>query len=157
MEPLAVHREARFEGPRQYSVFQDHLLISGRETFRSDFEMKVPLANLHPEYSRARVRNRLFWFGLLLIVVGGLGVMERLSTPRGLSYEDFWAILWVAVLIAGVIVCGATWRMTSHLIFVDQSGRGVVGLVERDDSQFRAFVQALSNQIEVCKRESMTH
>lgn len=154
MEPLAVYRETRFEGPRQYSVFPNHLAVSGRETFRSEFEVKVPLANLHPEYSRVRVRNRLFWLGLFLVVLGGLGVLERLSTPTGVRYEDFWAVLWVALLMAGVVLCGATWRKTAQVVFVNESGQGIVGLVERDDSQARLFVQTLSDQISLSKRES---
>ena len=153
MNPLSSYSEKRFDGARRYSLFPDHLLVSGSETFRSDFEVKVPLANLHPEYSRAQVRNRLFGAGLFLAALCGVGVLQRLSSSAGISYEDFWSVLWIAGLVSGLILCAFTWRKTPYVIFVNESGQGIVGLIECQDTHFQAFVQILSDQIAASKRK----
>jgi hypothetical protein len=151
MEPLAQYREERFGGPRHYTLYPGYLMVSGRETFRSEFEVKVPLRNLQPEHSLARVRNHLFWVALLLAVVGALGVLERLSSPAGLTYDDFWSVLWVALVAAGTVIAMATWRKVAYAIFVDDRGRGVIGFLDRDEGQFRMFLRMLSEQIVASK------
>jgi hypothetical protein len=67
--------EKRFDGSRTFELDGSRLHIKGSNSLRSDFELAVDLTTVSPEYSLLRLRHRLFFIALfLLIVLAVIGV-----------------------------------------------------------------------------------
>jgi hypothetical protein len=60
--------EKRFDGIRKFDLAGGHLHIKGSNSLRSDFELSFDLATVSPAYSVLRIRHRLFFIALLMVV-----------------------------------------------------------------------------------------
>lgn len=60
--------ERRFDGSRTFELDGSRLHIKGSNSLRNDFELTVDLTAVSPTYSLLRIRHRMFFLALLLLI-----------------------------------------------------------------------------------------
>ena len=83
--PLAYF-EKRFDGTRKFDLVDGRLRIKGSNSLRSDFELSFELSRVSPAYSVLRVRHRLFFIALFILigfVVVGVGKGDIIMVSVG--------------------------------------------------------------------------
>jgi len=144
--PTATYDESRFDGKRRYELYPNVLIVSGIQVFRSEFRTKLPLQALHPDPSTARVRNALFPFGCLALVTGAFGALVQISTET-FAYESLLSLALVGLFVAGLLVGLATFRKVPYVIFLNESGQPMVGIISTGTGEFEEFIRALEHAI----------
>jgi uncharacterized membrane protein len=152
METIATYSEKRFDGKRTFTLLADAIVVSGSATLSSEFQARIPLSSLDPNYSTLCFRNRSFWAGAWMVVISFVVCTILVS-----GFNMFWAtkpVVMVALIgITGFLLCLATARKVEFIRFTTQGG--VVGLdlarsgPERE--KLDAFIDALTKQIRVAR------
>jgi len=150
METIATYFEQRFDGKRSFTLLPDAVVVAGRTTFNSDFEGRIPLSSLDPNYNRLRVRSRSCWTGLWMAVIAFV-VWQVLVNGIHMSWAATPAGMVACFGAGGFLLSLATLRKVEFIRFSTQAGVVVLDLAragpERD--KLDGFVEALTRQIGV--------
>ena len=150
METIATYSEKRFDGKRTFTLLANTVVVSGSATLSSEFQTRIPLSSLDPNYSTLRFRNRSFWGGVWMVVISFVVCTILIS-----GFQMFWAtkpVVMVAMIgIGGFLLCLATARKVEFIRFTTQAGVVVLDLArsgpERD--KLDGFIDALTKQIRI--------
>ena len=152
METIATYSELRFDGKRTFKLVADAVIVSGSATLTSEFQARIPLSSLAPNYSTLRFRNRSFWTGLWMVVISVI-VCTILVSGFHMSWETIPPGMVACIGMGGFLLCLATGRKVEFIRFTTQAGVVVLDLArsgpERD--KFDDFIDALTKQIRVAR------
>lgn len=152
METIATYYERRFDGKRTFTLLADAVVVSGSATLTSEFQVRVPLSSLDPNYSMLRLRHRIFWAGLWMVVVSFFA-WTTLVSGLHMSWGTLPPILAANFGIGGLLLCLATGRKVEFIRFTTLAGVVALDLArsgpERD--KLDGFIDALTKQIRVAK------
>ena len=152
MEPIATYFEQRFDGKRMFTLFPDAIDVRGSVALTSEFELRIPLSSLDPNYTKLRCRNRGFNGGMWMlsasifactVLVSGFQ-LPWISASTGLA---------TCMGMAGLLLSLATCRKVEFVQFRSQAGVTALDLArsgpQRD--QLDGFVETLVRQIGVTR------
>ena len=152
METLATYSEQRFDGKRTFTLQPDAVVVSGSATLSAEFQARIPLSSLDPNYSTLRFRNRNFWTGLWMVVVSFV-VCTVLVSGFHMSWGTMAPGMVACIGMGGFLLCLATARKVEFIRFTTDAGVVLLDLArsgpERD--KLDGFVEALIRQIRVVK------
>lgn len=148
MEPIATYTEVRFDGARTFTLLSDRVVVRGKQTFQSDFESRIPLVSLDPNFDRIGIRNRAFTTGLWMALVS-LVTCSILITGLKMSYFDLAPGLVLMIGVTGLLFSAATYRKVEFLRFKNREGMTLLDVARSGSqaAQFDSFVDALIKQI----------
>jgi len=152
MEPIATYFEQRFDGKRTFTLLPDVIVVSGSQTLSSEFEFRIALDSLDPNYMKVRCRNRSFSSGLWMLSASML-VCTILVSGFQIPWVSAATGMIACMGMAGLLLSLATCRKVEFIQFRTQAGHTVLDLSrsgpQRD--QFDGFVEALVKQIGVAR------
>lgn len=149
MEPIARYREKRFDGRREFQLFEDRVLVTSKEYMGGESTVPVLLNTLVPVLSRYRARDAQFQVGLVTsVVVFGLlssGTLDLFSHVGGLS-----ACIGIGCALMSIVTARKIeWvSLNSEAGFLSLS----IGKVGPDKASFDAFVECLLAQVIEAKK-----
>jgi hypothetical protein len=153
-DPIAAYKEARFYGKRTFELFEDTVVVRGKHTFKSEFEIAVPLRILVPSVVRTRARNKAFFSGLWL-TIGSLMVAYIVESISQKDASE--AIIYLCILSGvGVLLSVVTARKVEWAQFISDAGIIALNVARagKQTDKFDSFVEALVAQIRMAKGES---
>jgi hypothetical protein len=155
MEPIATYSEKRFDGKRTFTLLSDAVVVRGSATLSADFEARIPLSSLDPNYSTLRFRNRIFWGGIWMMTASFV-VCSILVSGFHMSWATMPPGMVACIGMAGFLLCIATGRKVEFIRFTTQAGVVVLDLArsgpERD--KLDSFIDALTRQIRVARESA---
>lgn len=130
--------EKRIDGSRTFELDGNRLHITGSNSMRSDFELKFDLTTISPTFSVLRIRHRLCFLGLYLLialVVAGLAMDKMLIMSGG--------------IVAAVVVMLIGLKKRTFYQFTYRSGGVAFDVCEAGPEKRRAaeFVRAVAEAI----------
>lgn len=143
------YSEASFYGKRDFILEPPFILAKGKQTpGGTDYDCKIELNSLNPEYSKLRLRNPFFIYASLLTGVGFFGIF--FASEKVLSgFGD--TILWSAVsfLMLGLICMLLTRRKFPAVSFQTKAGIPALTIIEAGPrkKEFQHFVTAVQEAI----------
>ena len=148
MEPIATYTEVRFDGARTFTLLSDRVVVRGKQTLQSDFESRIPLASLDPNFDRISLRNPAFTIGFGMVIVS-LVTCSILITGLKMSYLDLAPGLVLMMGVTGLLFSAATYRKVEFLRFKNREGITLMDVARSgaQAAQFDSFVEALTKQI----------
>ncbi len=152
METIATYSEQRFDGKRTFTLLSDAVLVRGSATLTAEFETRIPLSSLDPNYSTLRFRNRNFWAGLWMMLVSFL-VCAVLVSGFHMSWTTMPPGMVACIGIGGFLLCLATGRKVEFIRFTTQAGIVVLDLARSgpERGKLDSFIDALTKQIRVVR------
>ncbi len=152
MDPIATYSEVRFDGKRTFMLFHDRIYIRGKATFKSDFEIEIPLASLDPNYYRLNIRNGAFMGGVWMAVVSYV-ICTILVSGFKMTFADNAVVLVAGIGFSGLILSAATYRKVQFLCFRNRGGGKVFDIARsgKQAEQLDSFVDALTKQIKLAR------
>ena len=146
--PIATYREVRFDGKRQFDLFADTIRVRGAATMQSDVDTTIPLKRIDPRLIKLHIRNKMFWGGLWMFMVGFIGAAILVG---GFQLDPFGIAPGLVGIIGvtGVILCCATFRKCEFARFESDAGLPVLDIARSgpDKSTFDEFVGRVLQQI----------
>lgn len=152
---MAVYREVRSDGRRRFELYADRVVVKGSGA-RTEFETKVPFANLRPEPDKLWIRHRSFLLGVLMLLLSlaPFAVLAR-SFTDGSEAEKLGPCLGMGggLSIVGIVICLKTFRKVEFARFQSHAGIVVldVAYAGPDRGRFREFVESLTKQIRMAQ------
>jgi hypothetical protein len=149
--PLATYDEARSDGRRRFEVYPDRILVSGGGSGMK-FETTVSLADLKPEPDRLWIRNRFFFWGVVVLAMGLVLFVPKIDKfADGIQPGETFAFYFgLAFGIVGLIICLKTVWKIEFARFQSRQGGIVVLDVARagpDRARFSGFIELLVDLI----------
>lgn len=148
MQPIATYTEVRFEGSRIFTLFPDRMVIRGKQSLASEFEVNVALNLLDPIPDILRCRSRVFQAGMWLVLAGFIGCSVLVG-----GFQIDWATLPFGLLfgigMSGVMFMLATARKVAFIRFKNDGGMVVLDIARagKNAAQLDAFIETLVKQI----------
>ncbi len=147
MEPIATYAEQRFDGKRTFELFADRVVVRGKTTLRSDFEVTVPLASLTPEFARVRARYSGFFAGLAIMTSSAVlaFVVAQISAKDPFEAVGFLGF----VGLIGFLLSAATAAKVEWVTFASDAGVTLLTIARagKEKARFDSFVHVLTSQI----------
>lgn len=144
MEPIARYSERRFEGRRDFQLFEDRILIIGKESMGNESEFSIMLDSLVPVLSRGRARSSAFSWAVMMVFIP-LGLLQSGT----LDLYSYWGGIAFSIGVAGVLVGIVTFRKIEWISLNSTVGIISVAIVKAgpDVASFDAFVERLLAQV----------
>jgi len=155
MDPIATYAETRFSGKRQFELFSDTIRVRGKTFLKSDFDSTIPLKSLNPDFSRLRVRESAFVWGMWLIIIAAL-LGGILVAGFKLPADHILVVLVTIQPVAGLAFCLATFRKVEFYCFQNDSGVTLLDVARagKEKDRFDDFAGSLTAAIRT-SRESL--
>jgi len=149
MSAIASYEERRFDGQRLFELFEDRLVIKGKNSLGADFENVVLLDSLQPVISTVRTRPKGFGAGLLMAIASMM-----ILQGAGVDPLSYWGCVVVVMCLSGLLLAVATFRKVTWATLKSKAGTDALAVarVGPDKPEFEAFIAALCEQIRVCPR-----
>ena len=151
MVELGGYRERRFDGKRDFELFEDRLEVVGGASLGSKFELNVPLATLSSEIDRYWSRPPGFWSGVLMALIFFVG-------PQcfGDSIAPSLLGLLTVFAIGGVLLAVVTRNRVEWAAFKNHAGATGIDIAKigPDAPEFENFVRSISQAIRSCNERS---
>lgn len=158
MDSIATYSEQRFDGKRTFTLLADAVVVIGSAALTSEFQARIPLSSLDPNYSILRFRNRNFWAGLWMVVISFV-VCTILVSGFHMSWTTMPPGMVACIGMGGFLLCLATARKVEFIRFTTGAGVVVLDLArsgpERD--KLDGFIDALTKQIRVARGAASTN
>ena len=154
MSPLATYRERRPEGRRLFELFEDAIIVRGKNYLEHEFETPIALHTLVSAHGWIKTRSAGFWVTLPVAFL----ISVVLTAVVGSFLQDTEYLL-IGIVSAGLVALFLTlfllFRKIEFATFQNGQGQTVltVGCAGPDKAQFAEFVKLLAQQIEK-KRQS---
>jgi hypothetical protein len=143
------YSESSYYGRRDFILEPPHIFAKGRHTpDGTEYDCKVELHSLNPEYSRLRLRNPFLNFAIGLMAVGFCGsVYAGEKMLSGFGAALFWCA--VSFLIAGFICVLCTIRKIPAVSFQTKTGIAAIVILQAGPrkNDFVDFVDAVREAI----------
>ena len=150
-KPLATYSERLLEVRRDFTLYDDRVVVQARWFPNRRFEHVVKLATLKGQFQEVTIRYRMYRYASWLMAIGALA-------SAACYYYDFQNITLRAVgyVALSVAICGAVFmalayphRRIRFARFAAQAGRiGLdIGSAGNDFATFEKFVQQVRRQI----------
>ena len=151
MQAIASYQERRFDGQRDFVLFDEHLVIKGKQTFGAEFETTIPLSTLTPTISHLRTRDRGFWSGLVMILIA-----VSLLQSGALSINSYWGGLTAVMVVAGALLSITTARKIEWVQIISHAGLISINIARAgpDKENFDKFVDSLLEHIKASDKQS---
>lgn len=152
MEPIATYSEVRFDGSRTFTLLPDRLIIRGKRTLVSEFEISIALTTLDQNPDRLRFRNASFAWGMWIAIVSYVTCAVLVSGFQ-MSFAAYAPGLLACTGMSGVMLMLATYRKVEFVQFKNDGGIVVLDLARAGKSaaQLDSFIDALTKQISVAR------
>lgn len=130
--------EKRIDGTRTFELNGGRVHIKGKNSLRADFELTIDLASVSPTYSLLRVRHRLFFYGLFVLIAAlfATAVTQKMAVLIG-------------SVIAALIIIAVSWRKQTFFQFQYRTGGVAFDVCEAGPQKAHAaeFVKAVVSAI----------
>jgi len=148
MQPLATYSEVRFDGSRTFTLFPDKVVVRGKQSLQSEFEMSIALKALDPNSDTLRFRNQIFTWGMW-VAIAAFVVSVILVGGFHMSFATFPPGLVASIGMSGVMMMLATFRKVEFIRFKNDGGIVILDIARAGKSagQLDPFVDALKKQI----------
>jgi hypothetical protein len=149
MTLLATYRERRLEGQRHFELFEDTIVVRGKDYFANEFETTISLRALDPALGWVRTRTAGFWITTPLALLISIPLYCLVCTF--LDNTEYLLLGFVgAGLLAIFLTLGVFIRKIEFSNFQNEQGITVltVGRAGPDKEQYHGFVRLLTQQIE---------
>ena len=153
MQPIATHREERFDGKRTFNLHPDRIAIVGKQSLGGEFEIEMPLSNLVPIANRLRSRDPGFLMGIGMVIV-----TLALFQSGSVGLFSYWGGLSACIGIGGALMSATTIRKVEWVQISSTAGVVAVSIASSgpDRSEFEHFVELLIHQIEAASSAEST-
>jgi hypothetical protein len=144
---MASYREKDMYGVRKLELFENRMVITGRNPGSSDHNLVVPFDHLEPTVNIVGSRGQGQWIGLLFLVAG-VSLMFEWS-----EHSPFWTNggFWVGLVFAlvGLYVFLRSFRRIEMSVFYSTAGIAVLGIRRTgpDVARYQEFTEKVKNQI----------
>jgi hypothetical protein len=149
-EPIATYTERLLEVRRDFTLYQDRVVVRARWLLKGRFESTVPLDTLSGETREVLVRYRMFRYAGWVMALGAIFfAMAYYSAEGGPIGILGYIALGLAVLGAAFTAATYPNRRIRFTRFDARSGRGGldVGLAGNSAEAFHDFVEHVARQI----------
>ncbi|MDQ8183847.1 hypothetical protein [Pelagicoccus sp. SDUM812005] len=148
MNPIATYKERRHEGKRDFELYPDRLIITGKNYLSADFKSDIPLDNIRPEKEIVSGRNSTFKAGLAFPVMAYAGWRIMVDGFNIDSYAEGPMLMWVLALV-GVVMILTGIRKEEYTCFKSDAGVTVLNIARnrKGEREFEEFVSKLENQL----------
>lgn len=153
MQVISTYREVTLTGKRNYELYSDSLVINGSGSWSYEFEQKLQLQKISPDYAKLRVRSAVTWIALTMFLLTGFAsillIFEFTIQSRAIP-----GVLGI-FSVSSLIVALATIRKVEYATFCSDGHGSVLFNVARsgpERNQFDSFVKALVIQIGHAKK-----
>jgi len=152
MESIATYSEVRFDGSRTFALLPDRIIVSGKQSLQSEFEMAIALTSLNPNPGKYWLRNPSFIVGMWL-ALGAFIICSILVSCFSVSFAAFGPCLLVAMGLGGGILMLATFFKVEFVRFQNDGGIVILDLARAGKSaaQLDSFIDALTKQIRIAR------
>ena len=149
-QPLATYSERLLEVRRDFTLYDDRVVVQARWLLNRRFEHVVTLATLKGEFQEITIRYRMYRYAGWLMAIGALAFAVCYYNAPNMVLR---AVGYVAL---SVTICGAVFmaltyphRRIRFARFHTQAGRvGLdIGSAGNDIAAFEKFVQQVRRQI----------
>lgn len=141
---IARYREKRFDGQRDFRLFDDRIVVAAKDYLGSESENSVMLNTLVPVLGRGRGRSSGFSSGILMAAVA-FGLLQSGT----LDLFSHWGGLTFCVGIGGALMSIVTARKIEWVYLSSEAGIISVSIAKcgPDKASFDAFVERLLAQV----------
>jgi hypothetical protein len=148
MQAIASYNESRFDGSQSFSLFEDRITISGKQTFGPTYELTYSLSNLAQTPNWVWSRPRGFFQGIALAVLSYIAFVAT-----GSSLSSHYGGLLAVMPIAGLLLSAATFKKVKWARFHLISGAIAFGVASagKEQSKFDSFISQVSRQVELVR------
>jgi hypothetical protein len=152
MEIIATYSEKRFDGARTFTLLPDKILVSGKQSLTSDFDVTIPLVKLSPEPDRMRVRNSMFGVGMWMALIGFIG-SGILVSGLHMTFAQSMPGLVAGLGFVGLVLMANCWQKVDWVRFQNDGGLVVLDIARagKQAVELDAFVAALTKQIKIAR------
>ena len=153
MSLLATYRERRPEGWRLFELFEDTIIVRGKNYLEHEFKTPIALHTLDPAHGWIKARSAGFWITLPVSFL--ISVILTALVGNFLQGTEY---LLIGIVSAGLAALFLTlflfFRKIEFSTFQNCHGQTVltVGRAGPDKAQFDEFVKLLAQQIEKAHR-----
>jgi hypothetical protein len=149
-QPLATYSERLLEVRRDFTLYDDRVVVQARWLLRQRFERVVKLDTLKGDFQEITIRYRMYRYAGWLMAIGALAYAACYYNAQDTALR---AVGYVAL---SVTICGAVFmaltypdRRIRFARFHTQAGRiGLdVSIAGNDTAAFEKFVQQVRRQI----------
>jgi hypothetical protein len=148
MQPIATYSEVRFEGKRTFTLFADKIVVRGKQSLQSEFDVTIALTKLDPTPDILRFRSKGFTAGMWNAVIGFVGCTILVSGFH-MSFATLPPGLLACIGMSGILLMAATARKVEFIRFKNDGGLVILDLARsgKHAAQLDAFIDALTKQI----------
>lgn len=141
---LATYREQRFEGSRTFELFQDRVVIKGKQYLGGEFTSTVMLEILQPTVNSVRRRSKGFVQGIVMLLAACVLLQGGLVAP-----SSYYGGLVVVLGIAGLLLAIFTLRKIEWASFTSKAGvlSLAISRAGKEKMAFDSFIQQIVNRI----------
>lgn len=152
MSPVATYHERRFEGKRRFQLFEDTIVVDGKDYFSNEFETTISLHAIDPNHGWLKTRTAGFWVTAPLTAL----ISIPLYCLACALFDDSKYMLMsfiAAGLLAIYLTLGVIIRKIEFSSFQNEQGVIVltIGRVGPDKKQYDEFVKLLTHQIKTVR------
>lgn len=149
MEPIARYREKRFEGRRDFQLFDDRVVIVAKDYMGAESEVSVMLNTLVPVPNRARVRGSEFSWGVIMVVIS-----FALLQSGTVDLFSYWGGMAASMGVSGALIVLVTFRKIEWILLNSAIGIHSLSIAKSgpDEASFDAFVERLLAQVIEAKK-----
>ncbi|MDQ8183864.1 hypothetical protein [Pelagicoccus sp. SDUM812005] len=154
MDPIAKYNERRHAGKRDFELYPDRLIISGKNYLSSEFKTDLPLEGIRPEKEYITCRNATFKTGFYFLI--GPFIAWHVMV-RGLDFDPYAEgpmLMWFAGL-AGIILILVGLKKERYTCFKSSAGVTVLNVAKnrKTDKNFDVFIDLLVERIHEQNKE----
>jgi hypothetical protein len=139
MKVISTYREVTLTGKRKYELDSDNVVINGSGSWSYEFEQKLQLKKISPDYAKLRITMFLLTGFASILLIREFAIQST-AIPGVLGIFS----------VSALIVALATFRKVEYARFCSDDYGSILFNVARsgpDRNQFDSFVKALVIQI----------
>jgi hypothetical protein len=149
-QPLATYSERLLEVRRDFTLYNDRVVVQARWFLNRRFEHVVKLATLKGEFQEITIRYRMYRYAGWIMAIGALAYAACYCNAQGMTLGTVGYVSF-CVTICGAVFLALTYpdRRIRFARFPTQAGRiGLdIGSAGNDIAAFEKFVQQVRRQI----------
>jgi hypothetical protein len=148
-QPLATYSERLLEVRRDFTLYDDRVVVQARWYFNRRFEHVVKLAALKAEFQEITIRYHMYRYAGWLLAIGALAYAVCSYAQNTTLQAAGYVALSITILGAVSLVLTYPHRRIRFARFPTQAGRiGLdIGSAGNDSNTFEKFVQQVRRQI----------
>lgn len=154
MTPMAIYSEKQFNVERQFQLYDDRIVVTGRVPGKSEFITEIPLSSLNPDFGRASRRNGIFWIGLIWICLFSWCFVSNYNASTDTRVVAMCVTGFMILIGLGVAV--VSFPKVESVRFSSNAGIVILDVAKagKEKDKFAAFVETLTKQIKAVKERS---